>query len=57
MTLLDIYHEAWDDLESVTFQINKYTKRGKDVPVGLLDLFGIAWTVYQGALGALKKLH
>lgn len=43
MTLLEKYNQAQSFLFSVAFRLNKYTKRGKDVPADLLAEFGAAY--------------
>lgn len=43
MTILDSLNEAYSMLFNVVFHVNKYTKKGKDVPADLLAKFGAAY--------------
>lgn len=52
-TLLEAKCDAEDRVFSLAFQINKYTKRGKEVPEDLLFAFGLAWNQKEAALAAL----
>lgn len=56
MTALERLNSISSYLYSLAFAINKYTKRGRDVPDDLLAQFGQAWEAKEAALAELNRM-
>lgn len=50
MTTLANYHDIYHEFSLILNAVNRYTKRGRDVPPDLLRQFGTAYEAYQSAL-------